>query len=67
LKQLLEEFKLHSYLQLNEVQSKDKLEADIKGFFSHQESSLLIISVNPLVDSQRRLDLCISIINKVRL
>lgn len=67
LRSILEDFKVYSVTQLNEVQSKDKLESSLQSFFREDTSNLFIISLNPLVDKQRRVDLTFSVINKVRL
>ena len=59
-------FQLHEPVQLNEVPSKDKFHALLMAFFTHRTHNLLLIYVNPFVDSQRRLDLTISLINQCR-
>ena len=67
LRSLLENFRVHSVTQLNEVQSKEKLESSLQNFFRDDSSNLFVLSLNPLVDKQRRVDLTFSVINKVRL
>lgn len=67
LRSLLEEFKVHSVAQLNEVQSKEKLELSLVNFFRDDTSNMYVLSLNPLVDKQRRVDLTFSVINKIRL
>lgn len=51
---------------LNDILSRDKFEKTLYKFLTNEEENIILISVNPLVDKQRRLDLIISIINDLR-
>lgn len=57
---------MEEIIYLNEVASKEKFQLDILKFLNVSKKDVLVIFVNPIVDSQRRLDLTISLINECR-